>query len=138
MRALACEPQDFAWFAERTNLGLCSDVRGIKAVDSAGRIQGMVLFDRWTFSSAHAHVALDSPFAGRVLLRAAFQYVFEDCGRSILLGMVAKRNQRSLWLAHNLGFALRHVVKDGFAPGNDLVLLEMRREACRWLERKAA
>lgn len=138
MRALACQPEDFPWFMERTQLGLCCDVRGIKAVDDLGRIHGMVLFDRWTHSGAQAHVALDSPAAGRTLLRPAFEYAFVDAGRSVLLGMVAKNNKHSLDLALSLGFHIQAVIKNGFANGNDLLLLQMRKSACRWLERKAA
>jgi RimJ/RimL family protein N-acetyltransferase len=86
------------------------------------------------------HVALASVAGSRAILRPAFEYPFADCGKSVILGCVPASNARSVHLAERLGFRVTHRTRDGWAPGVDLVGLEMRREECRWLEaeRKAA
>lgn len=129
----------FEWLVERTGCAPTDDFRAIEAVDSTGRIRGMVGFDLWTKNSCQAHMATDTPMAWRHLARAAAEYVFGRAGMGMVLGMVSGRNEMSLRTAKRLGFREAHVIREGCASGVDLVLLELRREDCRWLdERKAA
>lgn len=110
-----------------------ADARALAAVDERRRVRGVVGFDRWTPNAVHLHVALAAPSAGRVLLPAAFAEAFSD-GRTLARGEVRSSNLRSLALARHLGFREAHRVVDGWAPGEDVVLFEMRREECRWLQ----
>jgi RimJ/RimL family protein N-acetyltransferase len=103
----------------------------------------MVGFDAWKPNSCQAHIAMDSRMVGIALARAAFPFVFEFGGRGLILGTVAASNAASIGLALRLGFTMTHAVQDGWAPGVDLVGLELRKENCRWLrshtgKRKAA
>jgi RimJ/RimL family protein N-acetyltransferase len=119
--------------AARTGYTLGADACALAAVDKSGRVRGVVGFDRWTPASVHLHVVLESPAAVRVLLPAAFAEAFAG-GRVLARGEVRASNARSLALVRHLGFAEAHRVRDGWAPGEDMVLFEMRREACRWLK----
>lgn len=114
---------------------LTVDARAVVAEED-GQIVGMVAFDSWTENAAFAHMAVDSPRAWLRLLRPAFQFVFEQAGKGIILAAISEANQRSFRFATGIGFVPRFKVKDGQAVGEDLVLCEMRREWCRFLERR--
>lgn len=103
-------------------------------VEAGGEILAMVVFDWWTHNSAEGHVCIEEPSAILPLLRKALRYFFLETGRSVLLGRVRATNTRALALDKGLGFREVHRIKDGYAVGEDMVLLEMRREDCRWLE----
>lgn len=121
-----------SWFQVRTGYVPGPDFRSMVAVGEDGRIRGMVGFDGWTPNSVHMHVALDEPIAARHLLRPAFAEAFSG-GRRLVIGAVRGGNLRSLALALHLGFRKAYVMKDGWAVGEDVVLLEMRRDECRWI-----
>lgn len=133
LSVVACAPADFDGFVARTSAALAHDARGIKAVDSMGRILGMVVYERWTENSVMIHLALDYPIAARALLYPAFSYPFKEAGRSILVGIVNASNKKAMHLNLRLGFREVTRLRDGFSAGVDLVIMEMRKENCRYL-----
>lgn len=133
MLVSAAQPEDFAWIVKQTGCALSKDVRAIKAVDAAGEIRGMVAYDMWTPNSCQAHMALGTPVAARSLLRRAFHYPFVFADRGILLGYCRASNTRARKLHDSLGFELLCVVPDGWTSGEDLCIVQMRRENCRWI-----
>lgn len=126
----------FEWFTERTGYVPSRNARGIEAVLPDGRRAGMVVCDGWTPGAVWMHVAVVVPGACRGLLRAAFSYVFEESGRGLALGQVRASNKRSLALARHLGFEVTGRIRDGWAEGEDVVLLALRREDCRWIQQQ--
>lgn len=136
----AAPPPDFLWLQRRTGCALTSDFNAIRATNALGHVLGMVGFCDWTENSVQAHMAVDAPVVWRELLPAAFRYAFEERGRGILLGVIPSHNLRSIRFAKHVGLVETFRIKDGWSSGDDLVLLEMRRENCRWLtgQRKAA
>jgi hypothetical protein len=135
VRVLAAEPMDFAWLVGKTSCAVSGGFRAIKAIDDAGRIRGMVGYDLWTENAVTAHMAVDTPIAWRALIPECFRYPFEQCGKEIMLGVIPADNAKSWGLASHLGFRIAHTVRDGWARGVDLLLLELRRTDCRFLRR---
>lgn len=135
--AIAATKEQLSWLCERTGAALTDAARGVAAVDADGVTRGVVAFDLWSHNSAHAHVALDAPVAARPLLRAAFEYAFCQADKGVLIGMVSADNERALKLDQSLGFREVARVRDGRAVGVDLVILELRREDCRFLKEDA-
>lgn len=132
-------PSDhFPWLVSRVGCAITPAFRAIEAVDVRGNIRGMVGFDLWTANSVQAHMAVDTPIAWRSLLRPAFRYPFLEGGRGLILGIISAANAKSLAMARGLGFHETHRIRDGQSVGVDLVVMEMRREHCRWIERRAA
>jgi RimJ/RimL family protein N-acetyltransferase len=135
MLVCAAPQEHLKWLAERTQCALTDDFRAIEAVDSSGAIRGMVGYGGWMPNSVQMHIALDTAVAFRALLYPAFDYVFEQAARGVALGVIPACNTRSLALAKHAGFREVYRVREGWAAGSDVVLLEMRREECRWLAR---
>lgn len=133
-------PLHFAWIRERTGCGVGPNFRALEAVAEDGRIRGMVGFDGWWGNAAQMHVAIESPGALRALLLPAFDYLFNFSGKSIALGVVPAHNKRALRFDKHIGFREVYRVRDGWAAGDDMVFLELRKEDCRWLRpgRKSA
>lgn len=133
MRVQAAPPLHFAWMTSRSGYCPAWDFRAIEAIDEHGRILGMVGFDRWLGNAVEMHVALDSIAAARALRTPAFDYAFRQGGKGIAIGVVPGHNKKALLLAERLGFRETHRIRDGWAEGDDVVLLELRREDCRFL-----
>ena len=132
MNVRAAIPPDFAWFEGRTGYVLPANARGL-SVGSPPR--AMVAFDAWTHNSAQVHVAIEAPGVCRRLLTEAFRYAFGAVG--VLVAVIRAGNAKSVRLAKHLGFTERHRIRDGWKEGEDLIVLEMRREECRWLKKEA-
>lgn len=130
----AAAPADLGWLVSRAECTLTPAARAIKAVSPSGEIRGMVAYDCWTPNACQAHMAVDAPVAWRALIRPAFRYPFQQAGKSVILASIPAGNARSVHLAKRLGFRETYRVTDGWATGEDLVLFEMRRCECRWLE----
>lgn len=137
MRVQEAPPEHYGWLAERNHLWLPTDFRALEAVDENGAIRGMGGFMYWTPNSVQTTIYVDSPAALRALVRPFFSYPFEDCGRGVLLALVPSHSP-VLLIAMRAGFAAVHRIADGFQVGDDMLLLEMRRENCRWLKKGAA
>lgn len=133
MKAEAASPWELDFIVSRTSCALTSGARAIKAVDNHGHIRGMVAYDGWTEAAVFAHMAVDTPIAWRALLPACFEYPFIECGRRVLCGVIPAHNTASWGMAKHLGFRVAHAIKDGWAQGDDLLLLELRREDCRFV-----
>lgn len=136
----AALPAHFGWIRDRAECAIGPDFRAIEAIDRRGVIAGMIGFDSWTPNSVTMHVALDNPACLRSLLPAIFDYAFVQAGKGLALGIIPAGNERSVNLAKRVGFREAYRVRDGWAVGEDLIVLEMRLEECRWIPqaRKAA
>lgn len=121
------------WMAERSGYTPGADAKGIVAT-FGGRVLGVVAFDGFTATIAQVHVALGTPRAAGILFRPAFRYAFLQANRLALVTMVDSRNTRAVGLAAGLGFREACRVRDGMALGADLILFELRREECRYLQ----
>lgn len=122
----------FPWLVQRTGCVLTLDFRAIMAVDGKGAIRGMVGYCNWTENAVQAHMASDSPIVWRSLIPAVFEYPFAT--RKLIIATINSKNVGSLALAKHFGFVETHRIRDGFADAEDTVLLELRRENCRWLK----
>lgn len=133
MNVRAATPEEYSWLLGRVGYTPTASFRALAAVDNTGRVRGMVGFDSWTENSAQAHFAVDTPMALRELAPAAFEYVFHQAGRGVLVGVVREDNARSRRATKHLGFKEAYRIRDGAAAGVALLLYELRREECRYL-----
>lgn len=133
MMALPAPPEHFGWLLDRVHYSPTAQMRAIEAVDSAGRIRGMVGFDRWTPNSCEVHLALDTPAAGRCLIRPAMEYVFIQADKAQMLAKVCSDNPTSFHLAIKMGFRAIGRIPDGWSDGVDILTMQLSKESCKFL-----
>jgi len=110
------------------------DTRGVVLLEEA-TVAACVLYDYWTYNAVQVHVyapslkALFSP----PFLRAIFSYPFFEAKRNILYAVTPGDAKGSLAVSGWLGFKEKYRIKDGWKPGIDMILKELRREHCRFI-----
>lgn len=134
MELRAAMPADLHWLIARSGAALSSKARGVTAYDARG-VRGVVCWDGWTENAAYVHMASDTPMVWRYLPEPACRHFYAHYG--LMIGVIPERHRASVELAAHLGFREASRIKDGWARGEDLLVMEMRREDCRWLEGSA-
>lgn len=123
------EPQViWQWMTRQTQIPWSTDLRTIAAIRDDGTIAAAVAFGSWTPESCFMHVAFDSAHSlTRGLLKAALEYPFKSIGVKAVYGLTPKDFDRAIRFNKKIGFKQ-------IAETVDCVLLELRREDCRFLE----
>ena len=121
------------WLCERIGYMPTPHLRCIANVTSEGKILGVVGFDGWNGASCQMHAAGEGNWVSRELIRATFDYAFNVAGLRVVLGLVPSGNQKALRFNKHVGFSEVLRLKDAH-PDGDLVVMELRRENCRYLE----
>jgi hypothetical protein len=81
------------------------------------------------------HSAIDDPKAiNRTFLRAIFEYPFVQCKLTHVIAIVSANNDRAMSIDKRLGFEEFASLSGAGLEGEDLVLLQMERSKCQWLE----
>lgn len=107
-------------------------IRCIANVTKNGKILGVVGFDSWNGASCQMHIAGEGNWLTRDLIHAAFDYAFNVADLNVVLGFVPSTNTKALRFDKHVGFVEVSRIKDG-TPEGDLIILELRRENCRYL-----
>jgi hypothetical protein len=115
-------------------VAISSETRGLIAIDANETPIGVVLLDNWTANSVMGHIAVQKPIALRELLPEAFKYVFNFCQKSMMLGSVPADVTKALKLNAHIGFKELYRVKDGWDVGIDMVLIQMLKDDCRYIQ----
>lgn len=123
------------WLFERTGYMPTPWAKAIANVNAEGKILGVVAFDAWNGASCEMHVAGEGNWVTRNLIRACFEYVFKQAGLKVVIGMVPSTNAKALKFDRRIGFSEVARIKDG-VPDGDLVVMQLRREDCRYLEQE--
>jgi RimJ/RimL family protein N-acetyltransferase len=121
-------PVIWEWMTKQTQIPWSSDLRTIAVIRDDGEIAAAVAFGSWTAESCFIHVAFDTPHSlTKGLLKATFQYPFESIGVKAIYGLTPKDLNKAIRFNKKIGFKQ-------IAETVDCVLLEMRREDCRYLK----
>lgn len=135
----AAPPAHFPWIVRRAGCSPTPEARAIEAVDAAGNVRGMVLYDAWTENAVQVHIAVETPMAWRALLPAGLEYPFLQAKRGIIIGIISGQNRASLAFARRIGFREVARIPDGYRVGEEMVVFQLRREDCWQIqERRAA
>lgn len=134
MLVRAAHPSHYPWLCQRVGCAPTAWFKAIEAVDGE-RILAMVGYDRWCRGSVEMCMAADDVRAVLPLRRPAFSYPFEQAGVDVAWGRVRSDNEKALRLDRALGFREVFRGEGWIAPGVDAVIVEMRRDECRWLRR---
>ena len=85
------------------------------------------------------HILILNP----MVLRSDFigvccEFVFETKGRDVMYGMVPGNNEKAMKFNRHIGFTEKCRFEGAFQKGVDYVIMELRKENCKYLLREAA
>lgn len=110
------------------------DLRFIAHANADNQIDAVVAYNGFNHRVCSMHVCGDGGhWIDRQMLRVCFDYAFNHCNCVAVYGQVAANNEKALRLDKHLGFREVFRLQDAVSDGVDLVILEMRRDQCRWL-----
>lgn len=103
-----------------------------------GKIVAVTGYTHFDGDTVRIHIAGDGKggWFSREFCWFCFFYPFEQLGVKKLIGHVAGENKAALRFDKHLGFVVEQVVK-GAAGGDDLHILTMTKDQCRFLKRKS-
>jgi hypothetical protein len=121
-------PVIWNWMTQQTQIPWSTDLRTIAAIREDGSIAAAVAFGSWTPESCFMHVAFDTPHSlTKGLLKAALEYPIKSIGVKAVYGLTPKDFDRAIRFNKRVGFKQ-------IAETVDCVLLELRREDCKYLK----
>lgn len=142
MNIVALRPSHWDWFLRRNPIAKMSNATGVACEDEDGVIWAVCILDNWTPNSVESHLCIDNPMCLRHgFLEEIARFVYHVSGRKMVMGIVPSNNKRALRLNAHIGFTEVARIPDGYEDGVDLVVLQLLKENCRWLNartRKAA
>lgn len=121
-----------AWLRKKTGLHPSKYLVCIGNTNSNDEIVGVVGYDGFNGASIQMHSAGEGNWLTRQLLMCAFDYPFNVCKVSMVLGVTPSGNAQALKFNEHVGFKTLFIL-DGAHPDGALVFTAMRREECRFL-----
>lgn len=101
-----------------------------------GVLRGGVIFNGYTGASINLHVwGSDPAWADRDMLWITFHYPFIQLRCRKVFGQIPANNKHALDFDLKLGFKIEARIPEVF-PDEDLIVVSMKREDCRWLKLK--
>ena len=134
MNFTALSPRDFGYIPQNSRPIMCEDSKGIVATDDEGMPQAICVLDSWTYNSCQIHIWIENAFVLKHgFAEEVFRYVFNTCGRNLIVGVTPADNPKALKFIKHIGLEEIFRIKDGNQIGVDLVVTEIRKENCRYL-----
>lgn len=110
----------------------------ISSETKEGKLLGGVIYQEFTGASIGCHIAgFDPRWLSKKLLWILFSYPFEQLQLKKIFVQVPTSNPHSLEFCTKLGFNTAAILDDVY-PNGGLVIMEMRREDCRWTKVRRA
>jgi RimJ/RimL family protein N-acetyltransferase len=126
------------WVADK--LGMVGDWGRFKAfgVLKDSELIAGIIFNNYTFTDISMHVASDEKkkWLSKHLLFELFYYAFEVCKCNRVTGYVEASKEDVLAFDKKIGFVQEGVKRKGCINGDDVIVLGMLREECRFLDLK--
>lgn len=101
-----------------------------------GLVVAAVIYER--FNGVHCEVSIvvedRARWADRRTLHALFDYPFRQLGCAAISATIAASNLQSLNLCAKLGFSPVALIKFAAPDGGPLVVMQLERDNCGWLE----
>ena len=134
MNFIGVTPNDLSYIPQNARPNACADTKGVMAVDEEGIPQAICVLDSWSFNSVMIHIWIENAFVLKHgFAEEVFNYVFNDAGRNLIIGVTPADNPKALKFIKHMGFVEIFRIKDGHAKGVDFVITECRKENCRYI-----
>lgn len=128
-------PGDGAWIMERCGGVFNDKIDHVVALHRDGKLCGGLVYTGFLGGSIQMHAAGDETnWPNRDFLWLIFDYAFNQLGVCKVIGLVAATNIRALDVDLRLGWRIEAVIRRALWGGEDLLVLGMVKEDCRWLK----
>jgi hypothetical protein len=99
-----------------------------------------VLYESMTTRDVNMHCAIaDAGALNLEFTYTCFHYPFEQCGLARVTGLVPSKNEKALKFdIDKLGFQVEGIIRKALPDGDNVIVLGMLREECRWLKGRRA
>ncbi len=133
-------PADWGWCMDQVGIIQCGDTTGIMAINTdTGEPVGACIMDNWTQNSVQCHFMLTTPMVLKhKFLDVCFEYMFNTGNVSKVYGLVPANNTKAVKLNTNMGFTIKSTLEEAYEVGVDYLLMELKREDCRFIEHREA
>lgn len=124
---------DWAWVNAQVPVLRVEDTCGLMAenADTGERLACCVM-DNWANNSVQTHMIITHPIVLRhKFLEFCADYIFNFEGRKRVYGFIPGNNAKALKLNAHLGFKEVFRIPDGFADGEDYVVMQLLKEDCK-------
>ncbi len=106
-------------------------------IERDGRVVAGVVYEGMTSRDVNMHCAIDDPSAvNYAWMFTVFDYPFNQCGLIRVTGLVPRSNTKALSFdIDKVGFKVEGIVRKAFPNGDDVVVLGMLKDECKWIRR---
>jgi hypothetical protein len=131
---------DWAWVQSQVGILRVEDTGGMIGYDEdTGEILAACMWDNWTANSVQCHFMTTNPIVFKHgFAQEVFDYIFHYKERKFIYGMVPGDNEKALKINEHFGFTEKMRLPDAWADGIDYVVVELKKENCRYLPQEAA
>lgn len=134
----AATQKEIRYVCDLISFSYNSNSNGVVIEDEVGGVGAMAIYDRWTHTAVEMHAYSSSPkYVFRPeFCQAIFHYPFVEQHKMLAFAVTPCDNIGSIALARFLGFKEVYRIRDGWDTGTDMVIQEIRRENCRFLDKE--
>ena len=119
---------------ERALVQPTNDLKALFWYSKKGSIDWVVGYNTWIGRTVQMHVASSKKSSPKKLVFAAYDYPFNKWGVDIIFGVINSLNTSSINLAIKAGFKESNRWPHMHDNNGDIVLMEMRKETCKWIK----
>lgn len=117
---------------------LVEDTQGVVALNG-DEIHAVAIMDSWTKNSCRIHVTVFNPFALKHgFQEEVFNFIFNTAGRKVIIGATPSDNKKALKFNAHMGFEELCRIENASEDGVDIIVTELRKENCKWIEQEVA
>lgn len=128
---------DWGWINKMLPIFQVEDTSGMVVMDKNEPVGAMIM-DNWTNNSVQAHFILKNPMVLRTgFLEICFDYIFNVRGRKVVYALIPSNNVKSIKITIHMGATEKCRFEEAYADGVDYIVMELRKENCKYLEEAA-
>jgi hypothetical protein len=115
----------------------CGDLQALFWANKENQIEWVIGYTAFIGKTCQMHmVNLKGGYTPKELLKAAFDYPFNQCGIEKTFGLVNSNNEKAMEYDQKLGFKEIMRFDKLHDDGGDIVVFEMNKADCRWIKER--
>jgi len=115
----------------------CGDLQALFWANKEQQIEWVIGYTAFIGKTCQMHmVNLKGGYTPKELLKAAFDYPFNQCGIEKTFGIVNSNNIKAMEYDQKLGFTEAKRFAGMHDDGGDIVVFEMNKADCRWIKER--